>query len=84
MNNLDFYAISYQSDSSIVKGITEETKKEEVFPVVIFNRGGNANFTELEKIEYNYDLMKFGTDQTFSDKKEELSIEIIKCFNKRL
>jgi dipeptidyl aminopeptidase/acylaminoacyl peptidase len=48
LNNLDFYAITYQSDSSIVKGITVEPKKEGVFPVVIFNRGGNAKFAELD------------------------------------
>ena len=48
LNNIDFYAITYQSDSSIVKGITVEPKKEGVFPVVIFNRGGNANFAELD------------------------------------
>ena len=48
LNKLDFYAITYQSDSSIVKGITVEPKKEGVFPVVIFNRGGNAKFAELD------------------------------------
>ena len=48
LNNLNFFAITYQSDSSIVKGITVEPKKEGVFPVVIFNRGGNANFAELD------------------------------------
>jgi len=48
LDKLDFYAITYQSDSSIVKGITVEPKKEGVFPVVIFNRGGNANFAELD------------------------------------
>jgi len=48
LNNLNFYAITYQSDSSIVKGITVEPKREGTFPVVIFNRGGNANFAELE------------------------------------
>lgn len=48
LDNLNFYAITYKSDSSIVKGITVEPKKEGVFPVVIFNRGGNANFAELD------------------------------------
>lgn len=48
LNELDFYAITYQSDSSIVKGITIEPKKEGVFPVVIFNRGGNVKFAELD------------------------------------
>jgi len=48
LDKLDFYAITYQSDSSIVKGITVEPKKEGVFPVVIFNRGGNAKFAELD------------------------------------
>ncbi|MCR9154361.1 MAG: prolyl oligopeptidase family serine peptidase [Bacteroidetes bacterium] len=48
LNQLNFYAISYQSDSSIVKGITLEPKREGLFPVVIFNRGGNADFAELD------------------------------------
>lgn len=48
LNKLNFYAIIYQSDSSIVRGITVEPKKEGVFPVVIFNRGGNASFAELD------------------------------------
>jgi dipeptidyl aminopeptidase/acylaminoacyl peptidase len=48
LNKLDFYAITYQSDSSIVKGITVEPKKKGVFPVVIFNRGGNSKFAELD------------------------------------
>ena len=48
MNKLNFFAITYQSDSSIVKGITLEPKREGEFPVVIFNRGGNANFAELD------------------------------------
>lgn len=48
LNKLNFFAITYQSDSSIVKGITVEPKKEGVFPVVIFNRGGNAKFAELD------------------------------------
>tara|TARA_R110002111_G_scaffold40501_2_gene75772 strand:+ start:493 stop:1389 length:897 start_codon:yes stop_codon:yes gene_type:complete len=48
LNKLDFYAITYQSDSSIVKGIIIEPKKEGIYPVVIFNRGGNAKFAKLD------------------------------------
>ncbi|WP_235295460.1 alpha/beta hydrolase family protein [Portibacter lacus] len=48
LEHLSFYAITYQSDDAIVKGITVEPNKEGVFPVVIFNRGGNADFAELD------------------------------------
>lgn len=47
LNNIDFYFISYQSDSLEVRGILVEPKKEGKYPVVIFNRGGNRDFTPL-------------------------------------
>lgn len=48
LDKLNFYAINYQSDSSIVKGIIVEPKKEGTYPVVIFNRGGNIDYGELD------------------------------------
>ncbi len=53
LNKLDFYAITYQSDSSIVKGMIVEPKKEGIYPVVIFNRGGNIDAGKLCIIQKN-------------------------------
>ena len=47
LNKLDFYFITYQSDSLKVKGILMEPKKDGKYPVVIFNRGGNRDFAQL-------------------------------------
>lgn len=47
LRKLDFYFITYQSDSLKVRGIIIEPKIEGKFPVVIFNRGGNRNFGKL-------------------------------------
>ena len=47
LKKLNFYFITYQSDSLKVKGIIVEPKKEGKYPVVIFNRGGNRDFAEL-------------------------------------
>lgn len=47
LNKLDFYVITYQSDSLKVRGIIVEPKKEGKYPVVIFNRGGNRDFGTL-------------------------------------
>ncbi len=47
LKKLDFYFITYQSDSLKVRGITVEPKKEGKYPVVIFNRGGNRDFAKL-------------------------------------
>ena len=47
LEKLDFFSITYQSDSLVIKGILVEPKKEGVYPVVIFNRGGNRDFAPL-------------------------------------
>lgn len=47
LNKLDFYYITYLSDHLKVKGIIVEPRKEGKYPVVIFNRGGNRNFSHL-------------------------------------
>ena len=47
LQKLDFYFITYESDSLIVNGIIVEPKKEGKYPVVIFNRGGNRDFAQL-------------------------------------
>lgn len=48
LNKLDFYAITYKSDNSIVKGMIIEPKKEGIYPAVIFNRGGNIDAGKLD------------------------------------
>ncbi|MDB9837193.1 prolyl oligopeptidase family serine peptidase, partial [Flavobacteriaceae bacterium] len=47
LDNIEFYFITYQSDSLKIKGIIVEPKKEGKYPVVIFNRGGNRDFAQL-------------------------------------
>ena len=47
LNKLDFFSITYQSDSSTVRGLLVEPKKDGEYPVVIFNRGGNRDFSRL-------------------------------------
>ncbi len=47
LNKLDFYFITYESDSIKVNGILIEPKKEGKYPVVVFNRGGNRDFARL-------------------------------------
>jgi len=47
LKNLNFYFITYQSDSLKVNGILLEPKKEGKYPVVIFNRGGNRDYAPL-------------------------------------
>ncbi|MBC9797497.1 alpha/beta hydrolase family protein [Sinomicrobium weinanense] len=47
LNTLNFYFITYRSDSIQVNGILIEPKKDEKYPVVIFNRGGNRDFAPL-------------------------------------
>lgn len=47
LEELSFYEIYYWSDSIKVKGYIVEPNKKGVYPVVIFNRGGNRNFSPL-------------------------------------
>lgn len=47
LHTLNFYRITYQSDSLVVNGMLVEPKKPGKYPVVIFNRGGNRNFAPL-------------------------------------
>jgi len=47
LKKLDFYFITYQSDSLKVRGLLIEPKKEGKYPVVIFNRGGNRTSGRL-------------------------------------
>ncbi len=47
LNHLNFYKITYLSDSIVVNGYIIEPKSEGKYPVVIFNRGGNRDFSSL-------------------------------------
>ena len=47
VNDLNFYAITYLSDSIRVKGIIVEPKSEGIYPTIILNRGGNRTFGQL-------------------------------------
>lgn len=47
LKKIDFYFITYQSDSLRVRGLLIEPKMQGKFPVVIFNRGGNRDFAQL-------------------------------------
>lgn len=44
---LQFYFITYESDSLEVGALMVEPKKKGKYPVIIFNRGGNRNFGKL-------------------------------------
>ncbi|MCH2228711.1 MAG: polysaccharide deacetylase family protein [Crocinitomicaceae bacterium] len=48
LEDLSFYAVTYQSDSNIVSGLVVEPKREGEFPLVIFNRGGNRDWAKLD------------------------------------
>ncbi len=45
--DLDFFEIAYQSDSVEVNGFMIEPKADGNYPVIIFNRGGNRDFSGL-------------------------------------
>jgi dipeptidyl aminopeptidase/acylaminoacyl peptidase len=47
LSKLNFYAIKYQSDSVRVPGLIIEPKQAGTYPVVIFNRGGNRDYSQL-------------------------------------
>ena len=47
LKNLNFYFITYQSDSLKVNGIIVEPKKDGKYPGVIINRGGNRDYAPL-------------------------------------
>src|SRR5690606_3516702 len=47
LDKLEFYAITYQSDSLEVEGMLVVPKANGKYPVVIFNRGGNRTFAPL-------------------------------------
>jgi dipeptidyl aminopeptidase/acylaminoacyl peptidase len=57
LDDINFFAISYKSDSLLVNGIIAEPKKEGKFPVIIFNRGGNKEIGKVAKLKTLYYLI---------------------------
>lgn len=47
LERLQFYFITYESDSLKVGALMVEPKKKGKYPVIIFNRGGNRDFGKL-------------------------------------
>jgi len=57
LDDVDFFAIRYKSDSLLVNGIIAEPKREGKFPVIIFNRGGNKEIGNTAKLKTLYSLI---------------------------
>jgi dipeptidyl aminopeptidase/acylaminoacyl peptidase len=57
LDDINFFTISYKSDSLLVNGIIAEPKKEGEFPVIIFNRGGNKEIGKVAKLKTLYSLI---------------------------
>ncbi len=57
LDDIEFYAITYKSDSLLVNGIIAEPKREGKFPVIIFNRGGNKEIGKVGKLKTLYSLV---------------------------
>jgi dipeptidyl aminopeptidase/acylaminoacyl peptidase len=57
LDKLDFFAITYKSDSLLINGIIAEPKAEGVFPVVLFNRGGNKKTGNDAKFSTLFSLL---------------------------
>ncbi|MCP4441396.1 MAG: prolyl oligopeptidase family serine peptidase [Aureispira sp.] len=57
LDDINFFLITYKSDSLLVNGIIAEPKKEGKFPVVIFNRGGNREVGKVAKAKTLYALV---------------------------
>ncbi|WP_428740524.1 alpha/beta hydrolase family protein [Tenacibaculum sp.] len=62
LNDINFFSITYKSDSLLVNGIIAEPKKEGKFPVIIFNRGGNKEIGKVAKAKTLYSLV-YGTSK---------------------
>jgi len=57
LDDIDFFVITYKSDSLLVNGIIAEPKKKGEFPVIIFNRGGNKEIGKGAKLKTLYSLI---------------------------
>jgi dipeptidyl aminopeptidase/acylaminoacyl peptidase len=57
IDHINFYIIVYKSDSLLVNGLIAEPKKEGIFPVIIFNRGGNKEIGKVAKAKTLYALL---------------------------
>jgi acetyl esterase/lipase len=57
LNEVNFFLITYKSDSLLINGIIAEPKRSGKFPVVIFNRGGNKEIGKVAKAKTLYTLV---------------------------
>ncbi|WP_299214791.1 prolyl oligopeptidase family serine peptidase [uncultured Aquimarina sp.] len=48
LENVDMYEITYLSDGLKIQSFTAIPKKEEKYPVIIYNRGGNRDFGAIQ------------------------------------
>lgn len=51
LDDIEFYSITYKSDSLLVNGLIAQPKAEGEFPVIIFNRGGNKHTGNAGKLK---------------------------------
>ncbi|GLB49388.1 alpha/beta hydrolase family protein [Neptunitalea lumnitzerae] len=58
LDAIDFSLIVYKSDSLLVNAIQAEPKKEDVYPAIIYNRGGNQMFGKNAKGRTLYNLLQ--------------------------
>lgn len=54
LSTTNLYAITYMSDGLKIKGYIAKPKKEGVYPVIIYNRGGNRDFGALNVFRATY------------------------------
>ncbi|RXQ95632.1 peptidase [Ancylomarina salipaludis] len=57
LKDVNFFVITYKSDSLLVNGIVAEPKRDGKFPVIIFNRGGNKEIGKVAKAKTLYSLI---------------------------
>lgn len=72
---INFFAITYKSDSLLVNGIIAEPKAAGEFPVIIFNRGGNQEFGKVSKAKTLYSVV-YGTSKLV----EEGYVVLASCY----
>ncbi|SDR71860.1 alpha/beta hydrolase family protein [Christiangramia echinicola] len=58
LEKVNFSLIVYKSDSLLVSGIIAEPKQNGIFPVVIFNRGGNKKIGKTAKGKTLFSLLQ--------------------------
>lgn len=57
----DLYKITYLSDGLKINGYIAQPKEPGIYPVIIFNRGGNRDFGSINDIRANFLLRKMAS-----------------------